>query len=154
MECERLHGAPLGGSESGWQPVQYLSAVSSSYCGAPTATQALDDFLSNWALASTIAIGTSTGGVNVLGTSTEVSLYFTLSSTGSTTASGTSAKSTGTTTGVAAGATAKDSATGSVTGSATGSVTAVSTTGSKSAATGLQVSGSLVVGLFAAALLL
>ncbi|KAI4125447.1 MAG: hypothetical protein LQ347_005377 [Umbilicaria vellea] len=156
MECARLHGAPLNASNPDWTPVQSLSAISSSYCGAATATQALDDFLTNWTATATsiIDIGTITGGVDVLGTSTDVSLYFTLTSTGATTVT-TSGGATGTgAAGVAATNTGKDAASGLVTGSATGSVTAVSTSGSKSAATGLQVSGAWAAILLAAALTL
>ncbi|KAA6414179.1 MAG: hypothetical protein FRX48_02541 [Lasallia pustulata] len=146
MECERLHGAPLNSS---WQPVQYLSAESSSYCGAATATLGLNQFLSRWTPTSTIAIGTSTGGVDVLGTSTEVSLYFNLVSTTATAASSQSTD----TTGVAASSATQDAATVSTTGSTTGSATAVSTT-TNSAATGLRVSAMWAAGLLAAAFVL
>lgn len=152
MECVRLHGVPVNGY-SGWQPVQYISAISSSYCRAPTATQILDDFLSNWTASSSIDIGTSTLDVDVLGASTEVSLYFTLTSSATTTAMTGSAKGTATS-GVAASPTGKDSASGAVTGSATGSATAVSTTGSKSAAAGLQLSGIWAAAVLAAAIVL
>ncbi|MCJ1283811.1 CSN-associated deubiquitinating enzyme Ubp12 [Xylographa opegraphella] len=77
FDCERLHGQPDG---DGWYPTAWITAQSSSYCAIPTPTQGLEEFLGDWSASSGIRIGTSTGGSNVLGNSTQVSLYFTSTS--------------------------------------------------------------------------
>ena len=74
FNCERLHGQP---ETDGWYPIAWVTVQSSSYCAIPTPTQGLADFLGNWSASSGIVVGTSTGGLDVLGTSTQVSLYFT-----------------------------------------------------------------------------
>ncbi|MCJ1390087.1 CSN-associated deubiquitinating enzyme Ubp12 [Xylographa bjoerkii] len=74
FNCERLHGQP---EEDGWYPIAWVTAQSSSYCAIPTPKAGLEDFLGNWSASSGIVVGTSTGGSNILGTSTQVSLYFT-----------------------------------------------------------------------------
>ncbi|MCJ1414649.1 CSN-associated deubiquitinating enzyme Ubp12 [Xylographa parallela] len=77
FNCERLHGQP---EDDGWYPIAWITAQSSSYCAIPTPTQGLEEFLGNWSASSGIVVGTSTGGSNVLGNSTQVSLYFTSTS--------------------------------------------------------------------------
>ena len=77
FNCERLHGQP---EDDGWYPIAWITAQSSSYCAIPTPTQGLEEFLGNWSASSGIVVGTSTGGSNILGISTQVSLYFTSTS--------------------------------------------------------------------------
>lgn len=150
-ECERKHGLPMG---DGWIPVEWISAQSSSYCAMPSPTVILQNFMETWAPASEIDFGTRTGGVNDLGTSTDVSLYFT-----STPIKGTAAVAT--TTGAAvtvAGSTTKavitctsgvgvcagaPSSSGALDGSTTASGSAPAATLNSSAA-GLRISGVLV----------
>jgi hypothetical protein len=138
----------------GWIPVEWISAQSSSYCAMPSPTVILQNFMETWAPASEIDFGTRTGGVNDLGTSTDVSLYFT-----STPIKGTAAVAT--TTGAAvtvAGSTTKavitctsgvgvcagaPSSSGALDGSTTASGSAPAATLNSSAA-GLRISGVLV----------
>jgi hypothetical protein len=75
FNCARLHGEPL--SRGDWYPIQYITAQSSSYCALAAPTEGLQSFIANWTASSGIDIGTSTGGIDVLGTSTQVGLYFT-----------------------------------------------------------------------------
>ncbi|MCJ1476654.1 CSN-associated deubiquitinating enzyme Ubp12 [Lambiella insularis] len=78
FNCERLAGADQ--DDNAWYPVQYIASQSYSFCAIPTPSQGLAQFLGNWTASSGINIGTSTGGSNILGTSTQVSLYFTSTS--------------------------------------------------------------------------
>ena len=97
FECQRLHGIPDLQHNGTWYPAAYVQAQSSQYCAQASPTRALEDFLGNWTASATISVGTSTGGTDVLGTATDVSLYFTTtplsaptsasSGTGATTAS-------------------------------------------------------------------
>ncbi|MCJ1244515.1 hypothetical protein MMC30_001713 [Trapelia coarctata] len=146
-ECERKHGQRIG---DGWIPVEWISAQSSSYCALPSPTVNLDSFFETWAPASSIDFGTRTGGINVLGTSTEVGLYFTstpIAAAASATITGATVTGGSSTTkavvacssGVGICAGAPSSSTGAV-GSATASGSSPATTLNNSAA-GLRTSG-------------
>ncbi|KAL8655805.1 MAG: hypothetical protein Q9226_002899 [Calogaya cf. arnoldii] len=57
-------------------PAQQISALSAAYCAQPSSSAAaLMDYVTMWSSADTIDLGTSTSGSNVLGSSTDVSLY-------------------------------------------------------------------------------
>ncbi|KAL8873157.1 MAG: hypothetical protein Q9174_001326 [Haloplaca sp. 1 TL-2023] len=77
-ECRRLHGASAKNVDN-FAPVQYIKAFSSAYCAQPSSNAtALLDYATVWTSTATIDLGTSTGGTNVLGSSTAVSLYTSL----------------------------------------------------------------------------
>ena len=99
-------------------------------------TQAIDDFLGNWTASSTISLGTSTEGTDVIGDKTDISYYFT-STSGSTPATITSSGSRGTSSATGS----KSTSAGSSTASNTGSAAAATTTGN--AAAGLEIPGLL-----------
>ncbi|KAL8969770.1 MAG: hypothetical protein Q9183_001835, partial [Haloplaca sp. 2 TL-2023] len=74
-ECRRLHGASAKNVDN-FAPVQYIKAFSSAYCAQPSSNATpLLDYATVWTSTATIDLGTSTGGSNVLGSSTAVSLY-------------------------------------------------------------------------------
>jgi len=159
-ECERKHGQRIG---DGWIPVEYISAQSSSYCALASPTVNLDSFFETWAPASSISIGTRTGRVNDLGTSTEVGLYYTSTPV---TAAGAGATTTGATVtggssttkavtcssgvGICAGAPSSSTA---ASGSTTASGSSPGTTSNSSAAT-LKISGFLVAVVLGTAFLI
>ena len=131
-ECQRLHGIPDLQHNGSWYPAAYVQAQSSQYCAQASPTQALEDFLGNWTASATISVGTSTGGTDVLGTATDVSLYFITTTPLSAPASTSSG------TGVTAGIT-----TGSVAASTS---TPAATTASKNV--GSTVKGCGIIGAF------
>lgn len=141
MDCERLHGAPANGM---WVPQQYISMVSSKYCARPV-TQGFDDFFGNLTESTSVDYGTSTGGVDVIGNKTDVSLYFTASSGSSgagtmTTASGSASttnsnKASAGSTGVnAAASNTAGSSAATSTGSTTGTAAPAKATGNSASA--------------------
>ncbi|KAL8721029.1 MAG: hypothetical protein Q9225_002202 [Loekoesia sp. 1 TL-2023] len=70
-ECRRLHGASAENIED-YAPVPYIKAFSSAYCAQPTSDPvALYDYATIWTSTASINLGTSTGGSDVLGTSTD-----------------------------------------------------------------------------------
>ncbi|KAL8998480.1 MAG: hypothetical protein Q9188_006095 [Gyalolechia gomerana] len=74
-ECRRLHGASAENIED-YAPVPYIRAFSSAYCAQPSSNPlALSQYATVWTSTASIELGTSTGGSDVLGTSTDVSLY-------------------------------------------------------------------------------
>jgi hypothetical protein len=107
-----------------WQldSATYISMASSSYCSS-SATRGLNDFFGNMTKSTSIDYGTSTGGVDVIGNKTDVSLYYTASS-------GSSGTGTVTTTSGSASTTGSSKASAGSTG---GSAAALATTGSNTA---------------------
>ncbi|KAL8939442.1 MAG: hypothetical protein Q9216_003348 [Gyalolechia sp. 2 TL-2023] len=80
-ECRRLHGASAENIDD-YAPVPYISAFSSAYCAQPSSNPlALFQYATVWTSTALIELGTSTGGLDVLGTSTDVSLYMYAAST-------------------------------------------------------------------------
>ncbi|KAL8689917.1 MAG: hypothetical protein Q9218_004521 [Villophora microphyllina] len=74
-ECRRLHGASVENLND-YAPAPYVKAFSSAYCAqAPSSAAALLDYATIWTSTGTVNLGTSTGGSDVLGSSTAVSLY-------------------------------------------------------------------------------
>ncbi|KAL8682568.1 MAG: hypothetical protein Q9186_001421 [Xanthomendoza sp. 1 TL-2023] len=89
-ECRRLHGASAQNTDN-YAPAPYVKAFSAAYCAQVSSkAAALLDYATIWTSTDTIDLGTSTGGSDVLGSSTDVSLYTAsttaaVSTTGSTT---------------------------------------------------------------------
>ncbi|KAK6512593.1 hypothetical protein TWF481_001477 [Arthrobotrys musiformis] len=73
-ECFRLHGGIEGDH---WFPQSYMSAVSSTYCNADPITTGFYPFVSSWSKANEISKVPTTTAPDVLGTQTEMSLYWT-----------------------------------------------------------------------------
>ncbi|KAL8808646.1 MAG: hypothetical protein Q9200_004162 [Gallowayella weberi] len=74
-ECRRLHGASARNMDN-YAPAPYVKAFSAAYCAqVPSRAAALLDYATIWTSTGTIDLGTSTGGSDVLGSSTDVSLY-------------------------------------------------------------------------------
>lgn len=147
MDCERLHGAPADGS---WIPRTYISMASSSYCSS-SATRGLNDFFGNMTKSTSIDYGTSTGGVDVIGNKTDVSLYYTASSGSSGTGTVTTTSGSASTTGsskASAGSTGGSAAALATTGSNTASLSAVTSTGTVTGtAAPAKATGNAAVGL-------
>ena len=143
-----------------YSPVEYISAQSAEYCALPSPTIDLFSFLESWGPVTSINFGTKTNGINELGTSTEVGLYFTSTPVGADTASATTTVATTVTSkgavtcssgvGVCAGAPSSSTAGG---GSTTASGSSPATTLNNSAA-GLRISGCLVAVLLGIAVLI
>ena len=133
-----MHGAPLDG-ESGWEPVQYLFAQSSAYCAQPTPSLGLTDYLAQVMPTSSIAVGTSTGGIDVLGTSTQVGLYFTSTPVNAANVAGSSNAVTTSTTG---SGTSTGSPTGTVTNSGTSATNGGASVTGTSTSTGSSTTSS------------
>lgn len=128
-ECRRLHGASVENLED-YAPGLYVKAFSFAYCAqAPSSPAALLDYATIWTSTATIDLGTSTGGSDVLGSSTAVSLYAPLAALATSTSISTTSSS---------------SQTGSVQGSQTGSGPEAS---SSSGADALAISKVFGVGL-------
>ncbi|KAL8833514.1 MAG: hypothetical protein Q9170_004231 [Blastenia crenularia] len=114
-DCRRLHGASAENIDD-YAPVPYIKAFSSAYCAQPSSHPvALLDYATLWTSTASINLGTTTGGSDVLGTSTEVSLYVTSIASSTSTASGGSASASGTN-GLSRATSAQASRLGSATG--------------------------------------
>lgn len=74
QECFRKHGGIEGYH---WFPESYVSAVSSSYCGANPQTTGFYPFAQEWAKTDSAAKVPSTTASDLLGTQTAASLYYT-----------------------------------------------------------------------------
>ena len=151
-ECFPLHGANY---TDGVIPQPYISMISASFCNS--VTMQLGPFLRSWKPASTVA-DVSTSNSDVLGTRTDVSLYYTSTpgnagssraSPNSTASAGASSDATG------SGMAATPASTASLgaqatTGTSSGSAAAATNTSAAAASTHIRVStllGILLTGL-------
>lgn len=145
-ECLRLHGArPIslnGDDHDVFLPTGFVEDLSSAYCAQKTELQNWADFRDDFSITHPLSYGTATGGADLLRSRTDVSNYFTETSS--------SAEATPTTidrgqTGVSAGNSSATQPHSSLRQSAKGSVAAAAT--STGSANSLEASAVLGIGM-------